>query len=65
LGEIRTKERPKNAEIENVRFINIAISFTLPYSTDRRPRDEEVPRMALRVLRPNYPHSKEKAQYIE
>ena len=34
-------------------------------NSDRRPRDEEVPRMALRVLRPNYPHSKGKAQYIE
>ena len=28
LGEIRTKERPKNAEIENVRFVKIALSFT-------------------------------------
>ena len=34
-------------------------------TTERQPRDEEVPRMALRVSRPNYPHSKEKAQYIE
>ena len=28
-------------------------------------RGEEVPRMALRVLRPKSPHSKEVAQYIE
>ena len=26
---------------------------------------EEVPQMALRVLRPKSPHSKEKTQYIE
>ena len=28
MGEIRTKDEPKNAEIENVRFIKIAVSFT-------------------------------------
>ena len=28
-------------------------------NTDRRPRDEEVPRMALRVLRPKSPHFEE------
>ena len=49
MGEIRTKgwtkERPKNAEIENVRFVKIAVSFTslipspiLP--TDNREKTE-------------------------
>ena len=39
MNQGRTKERPKNSQTEKVRFINIAVSFTLPYSTDRRPRE--------------------------
>ena len=36
-------------------------------NTDRRPREhrEEVPWMALRVLRPKSPHFEDWAQYIE
>ena len=40
MNQGRTKERPKNSQTEKVRFINIAVSFTLPYSTDRRPIDD-------------------------
>ena len=40
MNQRRTKEPPKNSQTEKVRFINIAVSFTLPYSTDRRPREE-------------------------
>ena len=28
MGEIRTKERPKNAKSQNVRFIKIDVSFS-------------------------------------
>ena len=48
MGEIRTKERPKNSQTEKVRFINIAVSFTslipspiLP--TDNREKTDRTP----------------------
>ena len=69
MNQGRTKDEPKNSKIEKSTFIKISPLLYLASfyreNTDRRPRDEEVPRMALRVLRPNYPHGKEKAQYIE
>ena len=40
LGEIRTKERPKNAEIENVRFVKIALSFTSLIPCLKTPSDD-------------------------
>ena len=44
----RTKERPKNAEIENVRFVKIAVSFTslipcLKTPSDDRENSERTP----------------------
>ena len=48
MGEIRTKDEPKNAEIENVRFIKIAVSFTslIPFPilpTDNREKTDRTP----------------------
>ena len=48
LGEIRTKERPKNSEIEKKLFIKIALSFTslipcLIPPTDDRETTERTP----------------------
>ena len=40
MNQGRTKERPKNSQTEKVRFINIAVSYTLPQNTERRPRDD-------------------------
>ena len=43
MNQRRTKDEPKNAKSQNVRFIKIAVSFssyTLPNSTDRRARED-------------------------
>ncbi len=52
MNQRRTKDEPKNAEIENVRFIKIAVSFTslipcviLP--TDDRENTERAPHQLL------------------
>ena len=46
-------------------FLSLVPCISAPCKRPKKNQGEEVPRMALRVLRPNYPHSKEKAQYIE
>ena len=48
MNQRRTKERPKNAEIENVRFVKIAVSFTslIPSAIpprEHRPTTEKTP----------------------
>ena len=47
-----------------LRFPSLICSFKspckIPRKNQRRTKDEEVPRMALRVLRPKSPHSEEK-----
>ena len=48
MGEIRTKDEPKNAKLQNVRFIKIAISFAslIPSPippTDDRENSERTP----------------------
>ena len=48
MNQGRTKERPKNAEIENVRFVKIAVSFTSLISspilpTDNREKTDRTP----------------------
>ena len=40
MNQGRTKERPKNSQTEKVRFINIAVSYTSPHSTERTTRDD-------------------------
>ena len=40
MNQGRTKELPKNFQIQKVLFVKIAISYTLPYFTDRTPRDD-------------------------
>ena len=39
MGEIRTKDEPKNAKLQNVRFIKIAVSFTSLIPTLIPPRE--------------------------
>ena len=66
LGEIRTKERPKNAEIENVRFVKIALSFfSLTPSPipprEHRPTTEKAPTqlpMSKKCVLLRFPFSK-------
>ena len=36
----RTKDEPKNPKTQKVLFVKIAISYTLPNSTERRPRED-------------------------
>ena len=48
MGEIRTKERPKNSETKKVRFIKIDVSFSslipcLILPTDDRENSERAP----------------------
>ena len=43
-------------EVRNVLFIKMVISCSSLILSLFPPRDEEVPRMALRVLRPKSPH---------
>ena len=48
MGEIRTKDEPKNAKLQNVRFIKIDVSFSslIPYlipPTDDRENSERTP----------------------
>ena len=40
LGEIRTKDEPRNAKLQNVRFIKIAVSFTSLIPTLIPPTDD-------------------------
>ena len=52
MNQRRTKDEPKNAEIENVRFIKIAVSFTsliptLIPPTDNRETTERTPKEDL------------------
>ena len=49
MGEIRTKDEPKNAKSQNVRFIKIDVSFSslipcLILPTDDRENTERTPR---------------------
>ena len=50
MGEIRTKERPKNSEIKKVRFIKIAVSFIslIPCPIPPRELRENTERRAKR-----------------
>ena len=48
MGEIRTKDEPKNAKLQNMRFIKIDVSFSslIPYlipPTDDRENSERTP----------------------
>ena len=40
MNQGRTKDEPKNSKIEKSTFIKIAVSYTLPASTERWPRDD-------------------------
>ena len=52
MGEIRTKERPKNSETENVRFIKIDVSFSslIPYLIPPTDDRENTERRAHQLL---------------
>ena len=52
MGEIRTKDEPKNAKLQNVRFIKIDVSFSslipcLILPTDDREKSERTPKEHL------------------
>ena len=52
LGEIRTKERPKNSQTQKVHFINIAVLHTslIPFPippTDEREKSGRTPAQLL------------------
>ena len=40
MNQRRTKELRKNSKTQKVHIIKIAVSYTLPDSTERRPRDD-------------------------